>query len=140
MSSGMIGSQLRAYFPNAKLENEWNNYSTTLSDIFNLIPKFSSPCLRLEHVREIQTFLSASSNGTSELLLKKCNIGHSNVQNIQNTNFKTNLQGLNWKDFISTNQTIPLAFSHSWIKLKEIMTKQKDGLVQEILNSEVATF
>jgi hypothetical protein len=43
MSSGTIGSQLRAYFPNTELENKWNNYTAILNDIFNLVPKFSQP-------------------------------------------------------------------------------------------------
>jgi hypothetical protein len=142
MSSGMIGSQLRAYFPDSKLENEWNNYSAVLNDILNLVPTFSSPCLKIGHVQEIQRFLSVSSSGINETQLKRCIIESDGdvVQNIQKTNFHTNSQGINWNDFISSKLRIPPAFGHSWVKLKEIMTEQKDSLIQEILNSKIATF
>jgi hypothetical protein len=60
MTSGMIGSQLRAYFPDSRIENEWDNYSEALNDIFNLVLQ-TTPRIKIEHIQEIQKFLSVGS-------------------------------------------------------------------------------
>jgi hypothetical protein len=113
-----------------------------MNDILNLVPKFNSPCLRIGHVQEIQRFLSVNSIGINETQLKRC-ISESDgdvIQNIQKTNFHTNSEGINWNDIISPRIPPSPAFIHSWFKLKEIMMEQKNSLIQEILNSQIATF
>lgn len=148
MTSGMIGSQLRAYFPDSKLENEWNNYSQIMNDVLNLVPNFNSTCLRIGHMQEIQRFLSVGASEINNAETKRCigkplSEGYGDVvQNIQKSNFHTNARDINWNNFILSHLRIPppYAFIHSWNKLKGIMIDQKDNLIQEILNSHIATF
>jgi len=61
ISSAVIGSQIRAYFPSNNLGSDWDNLSKLITDVYALsgIPVIDT---RIKHVQKIQGYFSNNSD------------------------------------------------------------------------------
>jgi hypothetical protein len=150
-SSATIGSQLRAYFPDTQLDQDWGNYSAIMVDFFSL-PTINTPCKRLEHVQNIQTYMFDNIVPARQ----SYNCRHNeNVQNIQRSHYFINSDKIDWitlvtrghpSDRINWKENVVEAansteqYGEAFYALKQKMLNQKDVIVRRIIQSHIPAF
>jgi hypothetical protein len=148
ISSAAIGSQLRAYFPDTQLDQDWGNYSEIMADFFSL-SLTNDACHRLEHVQKIQMYMFDNIVDIRQAYI----CGHNeNFHNIQRSHYFVSSDNIDWITLVTRGN--PLHMIKNWTEtvkapnsdtqyetafytLKQKMLNQKDVLVRRIIQSHI---
>lgn len=110
--SAVIGSSLRAYFPNTQIGTDWNAYSEIVGEVYALSATFD-PTFRQGRLEQIRAYFPTDTVDWDKL---------AKVQ-------KRQVQSAEYWEY-----------EGAWFALRAQLLAKRDELVQRILNSRISAF